>query len=381
MRWIQRAVFALLLMLCTGGPGALAQAVAPESGFAGLLVQSAEGDQRAAVGAASMRGGLLVRDMFAGGAAARAGLRRGDLIVAYEGAPITSLHQLVGFMQGNRPGQTVTFETIRFGERRSVPVMLDPWPQGWLPNPALAVLPALGLTVEALSTDVRNTHSVPWGTLGVRVRALKPDGAAAVAGLQVGDILRAIDRTPVFDPAALHDLVRANPDRWMMLAERERHRFLVGPGAPATPPVAGSDMLVAALSDGAYVMDVGEGASPMALGGSIPAMPLAQPDPAAAEVDVPDAGLGLATVSPEIRAIFKPRWNARGLMVARVAPASRAARAGVRAGMVLREINQQPVSDLRQTADLLTAALTAPQPVLLLAEDKDGFFLAAFGGP
>lgn len=360
--------------------GAMAQEP-PGTGFAGVLLQSAEAAQRAAVKASSMRGGLLARDLVPGGAAERAGLRRGDLIISYEGAPIGGLHQLVAFMQESRPGQSVTFGTIRFGESATVSLMLDEWPGGWQPGPSVAVVPALGLTVEALTADVRAAEGVPWGTLGVRVREVQDGGAAAQGGIVTGDIIRAVGRTPIVDPAALEGMVQGAGEAWLMTVQRGTRLVMAGPGAPPVAPVAGRDVLAVALADGPYVMDNARHGPLISVGATLAQMPEPYADPVAAEVDVPLGGFALATVTAETRQTFRLSWRARGLVVTRVAPASRASRQGLAGGMVLREINQKPVTDPGATAAQLHAAISAPEPVLLLVEGSSGLSLIAFGGP
>ena len=62
--------------------------------------------------------------MQPGGAAARAGLRNGDVIVVADGRAIQSYDQLVVTVQEHAPGDSVPVTFLRGGSRRTVQVRL-----------------------------------------------------------------------------------------------------------------------------------------------------------------------------------------------------------------------------------------------------------------
>ncbi|MBQ7266134.1 MAG: trypsin-like peptidase domain-containing protein [Firmicutes bacterium] len=66
--------------------------------------------------------------------------------------------------------------------------------------------PALGIIVETISEDVATQAGLPKA--GVYVREVVKDGAAAAAGVQVGDIITSYNNTPVFDSNALIELIK-----------------------------------------------------------------------------------------------------------------------------------------------------------------------------
>jgi regulator of sigma E protease len=63
----------------------------------------------------------VVDSVVAGDPAARAGLMRGDSIVAIDGTPITEWQQLLGHVSG-AAGRTINIEVVRGGERRTLSV-------------------------------------------------------------------------------------------------------------------------------------------------------------------------------------------------------------------------------------------------------------------
>jgi S1-C subfamily serine protease len=98
-----------------------------------LLAQGQVGRGFLGVGAqpATLPGGqagVLVTGLMPDGAAARAGLMVGDLIVRIGGSATPTLQAMRAALAG-RPGQTVDVELIRAGAATTVPVTVGDWPQ------------------------------------------------------------------------------------------------------------------------------------------------------------------------------------------------------------------------------------------------------------
>src|SRR5215218_9101799 len=76
------------------------------------------------VSTAPADGGARVQQATAGGPAAKAGLRAGDLIVSVGGAAVREPDDVAAAIQDRRPGQTVRIEIERGGDRRTLEVEL-----------------------------------------------------------------------------------------------------------------------------------------------------------------------------------------------------------------------------------------------------------------
>ncbi len=74
--------------------------------------------------------GVVVTEVTAGSGAAIAGLQVGDRILSFDGAPVTELFELAGLVRANRPGDVVTFEIVRDGERQTLEATLGEAPDG-----------------------------------------------------------------------------------------------------------------------------------------------------------------------------------------------------------------------------------------------------------
>ncbi len=87
----------------------------------GLAPSSVAQRLRASVGL-EPREGLLVQEVGEGSAAASAGLRTGDLLVALDGAPLAEAEDLLSALDGLRPGASIRLGLVRGAEEIEVEV-------------------------------------------------------------------------------------------------------------------------------------------------------------------------------------------------------------------------------------------------------------------
>lgn len=102
-------------------------------------------------GRTSLGVGVLVGDVEPpDGPAARAGLKRGDIIAAINGQPITGAEVLRSVVSSQEPGKTVPVKLWRDGQFIELPLVLGEMPETVLTREAVRFLPAqLGLAVRA----------------------------------------------------------------------------------------------------------------------------------------------------------------------------------------------------------------------------------------
>jgi S1-C subfamily serine protease len=298
-------------------------------------------------------------------------------------------------MQSAKPGQSVEFEVWRDGARQTRAVVLGDWPDGWrIKTNALAVVPRLGVTLAALTPEVRSSGGLRWGRTGVLIRSIESDAPALAYGLEAGDLVVAVGRTMVFDPADVDRLLAAMGPQWVLLVERDNQVRMVGPevgtllsdsarggtAVPTAPVIEGERLLVARLADGGYVMDVDvigeQGGSLPPRAGRVEALPEARLLPADAVREFDQVGLTVATLTAQRKDEMRLHWLSRGLVVTKVRANSPAALAGLAAGHVISRVNGQP----GVTVDGLATALGAgdqSRALALLVEARNGFFLTA----
>ena len=185
-------------------------------GQLGVRIQDVERGQAAELGLSRPAGAYVYSDEN-GSAAARAGIRPGDVIVRFNGREIGRSAELPPMVGAMAPGSRASLGLIRDGEPVDVVVTLSaldvaaatPQRDGRDAAPAApASGNALGLAVEALDAQARDALGLQpgEGVLVARVEGL----AARQAGIAPGDVILRVGRDDVgtvaqFD-AAVADL-------------------------------------------------------------------------------------------------------------------------------------------------------------------------------
>ncbi len=157
-------------------------------------------------------------------AAARAGLMAGDVILKYNGAQIGDAGQLSVQVSGDAPGDKATLEVMRNGKLMTITATV-----GSASGASLAangkVAPEsthLGMTLRPLTPSERDQAGVPGGLV-----VEDATGRAAEAGIQQGDVVLAVDGTPVQSVEQLRKLLHEHDNRVALLIQRGDSRIFV----------------------------------------------------------------------------------------------------------------------------------------------------------
>ncbi len=169
--------------------------------------------------------GVLVSNVEKGGAAERAGLAAGDVILAFNDKPLLDAGELPAAVASMQPGSRIELKIWREGRERSLDAKLD------------------AMQDEKVASSDSNDEHAPGGRLGVAVRPLTVDeqkqvdvkggllvedvaAAAAEAGIRPGDIVISANGKPVDSVKALRDIT-AKADRLALLIQRGEARIFV----------------------------------------------------------------------------------------------------------------------------------------------------------
>jgi serine protease Do len=164
-------------------------------GWLGVSIQSVTPDIATALGLDEAKGALVanvVQD-----APSQGKLETGDVILAYDGAPVDSSRDLPRLVAATEAGATVDIDVLRDGGRRTINVQVGELPADQMaavspeaqPDGEGAASEKLGATVAALSAEARQSLGIDESVNGAVVTSLKSGGAAAEAGLRVGDVI------------------------------------------------------------------------------------------------------------------------------------------------------------------------------------------------
>ncbi len=173
-------------------------------GLLGVTVQGVSADLAKSLGLSDVRG-AIVTDVAKDGAAAGAGIEQGDVILAVNGQRIDSSNALRNQIARTDPGTSVALTVLRDGRERQVQAKL-----GELPAEQAARTQATGdgeherygMAVKPLTPELAQQAGVD-ADRGLFVSEVDPDGPAAEAGIQSGDVITQVNGKKVGSRAEL----------------------------------------------------------------------------------------------------------------------------------------------------------------------------------
>jgi len=174
--------------------------------------------------------GALVSHVMPDSPAARAGFANGDVILELDGKKIDDSRDLQLTVPRMRPGTPANLKVVRDGREKSVSVTLGELPDHDTPlRPGAERSDALdGVDVERLTPPIAAQLRLPRETTGVVVRTVRPDSAAAAAGLRSGDVIQEVNRKPVTSPEEFQRELRlAGAQPVLLLVNRGGSTFYV----------------------------------------------------------------------------------------------------------------------------------------------------------
>ncbi|MEI7187571.1 serine endoprotease DegQ [Dickeya dianthicola] len=146
--------------------------------------------------------GAFVSEVIPKSAAAKAGIKAGDVLVSLDGKPISSFAELRAKIGTTAPGKTVRIGLLRDGKQQEVAVVLD--------NSANVTTNADTLS-PALQGATLNNGQLKDGSKGVAIDNVAKDSTAAKVGLQKGDIIVGVNRERVENITQLRKILEAKP--------------------------------------------------------------------------------------------------------------------------------------------------------------------------
>jgi serine protease Do len=158
--------------------------------------------------------GALVNDISPGGAADRAGIRPGDVILQFDGHTIETWGDLPPLVGSNPPGIKAEVLVSRDGKEKTFEVVLDALEtnedgESLADNGGSKQSNALGLEVEEITENMRRSLGNPDG--GVVIADVESN-AAHRAGLRRGDVILMINNKAVDDIGDFEDTVDELPE-------------------------------------------------------------------------------------------------------------------------------------------------------------------------
>ncbi len=147
--------------------------------------------------------GALVSDIEPGSPAEKAGIRKGDIILKFNGKSINKVKELPTIVAMTPVGETVTVTILREGKTRDITLKVGKMPTegtvagGPQPQPGTpGAKSELGLAVEGITPTISQYLGLP-DTDGVIVTTVDPGSFAERAGIMKGDVIRELNRKKI----------------------------------------------------------------------------------------------------------------------------------------------------------------------------------------
>ena len=142
--------------------------------------------------------GALVANVEKDSPAAKAGIKRGDVIVKFNGHEVHEQHELPELVAETPIKKTVDVEVVRGGKQLTLNVTVGELKENEMASASGAEQPGSGwgLQVGEITPDVAREFNLQ-SDKGIVVRQVKPDSPGAEAGLEQGDVILEVNHDKV----------------------------------------------------------------------------------------------------------------------------------------------------------------------------------------
>jgi serine protease Do len=204
----------------------------------GVTVQGVTSDLAESLGLKDSTG-AIVSSVAAGSAAERAGVKRGDVIRSFNGIAVHDTNTLRNRVAEAGPGTTSELVIVRDGSEKRLSVKLDeanPDKSARMDRdePSVDDTAALGVSVTPLTPELAARAKAPKDATGLFVEDVDPDGRAAAAGIQPGDIIQEANRQAVTSVDELRSAVKKSAEKpTLLLINRQGNDLFITVRPPA----------------------------------------------------------------------------------------------------------------------------------------------------
>jgi serine protease Do len=175
--------------------------------------------------------GVLVSEVLKDSPAEKAGVQRGDIIIAIDGKDVRKSKELQSEVINKAVQKKVTLVIFRDGEKKEISVTLEEMPEGKDKISLEGKDSFCGMQVQELTRDLATGLGLASDEKGVVITEVAPGSEAEEAGLQSGDLIKEIGKDRIDSiiefRAAVSKIKKQKREKVLLLIKRDRHTYYV----------------------------------------------------------------------------------------------------------------------------------------------------------
>lgn len=185
-------------------------------GYLGIVIQTLTSELAKSFGLAQTRG-ILISQVTDNSPAAKAGLKQGDVIVSFQGEPVSDVGDFRNRVSLTPPGSQATLVIYRNGERQEITATIGELGQAQTQaRSPVQKSEELGLSVQTVTEELAKQFNIKAGE-GVVVTQIRAGSIAALSGIKPGDVILQVNRKPVNNTEEFHRAVSQTLDEKRVL--------------------------------------------------------------------------------------------------------------------------------------------------------------------
>jgi serine protease Do len=198
-------------------------------GWLGVSIQSVTPEIKEKFGLKT-KDGALIGDVTKDSPAEKGGLKRGDLIINFDGKKVKEMNILPSMVAETPVGKKVEIIVIRKGKEKRLTVKVGELEED---TRVAAAIPEIeenfGLSVQELTPELAESLSLK-GEKGVVISGVRRGSPASEAGLQRGDLIQEIERQTVENMDDYKKIIQESASKkqiLMVIRHRGHTRYVV----------------------------------------------------------------------------------------------------------------------------------------------------------
>lgn len=177
----------------------------------------------------SVSEGVVITNIYEGGPADKAKLKRGDVIVVADRFKITELKDLQNILSTKFAGESINLEIMRDGTKKDYTIILEEPPENFLQTKISSPLPLKGVEIIEIPENVKTrlTKSIN----GVFVKKISED-SPALGILKNEDIIVEINKKSINSYKEFNEILQqsGNNDLLILVYRQDSFQYVIIPG-------------------------------------------------------------------------------------------------------------------------------------------------------